>query len=78
MKPVEKADVKKLSFKEKHELETLDKELPALEAKKEQLQAKLAEETEFQKLEEISAKIKKLVDELEEKELRWLELSERG
>jgi ATP-binding cassette subfamily F protein uup len=77
-KPVEKADTKKLSFKEKHEMDTLDKEMPKLESKKEQLQAQLVGETEYQKLEEITGEIKEVTDELEAKELRWLELSERA
>ena len=78
VKPVEKTETKKLSFKEKHELETLDREIPELEAKKEKLEAQLTQETEYQKLEEISSQIKVLTDQLEEKEMRWLELSERG
>jgi ATP-binding cassette subfamily F protein uup len=77
-KPVEKADTKKLSFKEKHEMDPLDKEMPKLESKKEQLQAQLVGETEYQKLEEITGEIKEVTDELEAKELRWLELSERA
>ena len=49
-----------------------------MEAKKEKLEEQLAQEREYQKLEEIPSQIKTLTDDLEEKEMRWLELSERG
>lgn len=75
-KSVPKTERKKLSFKEKHELETIDKEIPALEEKKAQLVEQLNSETEYEKLESLGKQLKEIEQELSEKELRWLELSE--
>ena len=68
---------KKLSFNEKREFEQLEKEIPKLEQQKAALNEKLASgHLEFQELQEISLTIGKISQELEEKEMRWLELSE--
>ncbi|MBU7578510.1 MAG: ABC transporter ATP-binding protein, partial [Flavihumibacter sp.] len=68
---------KKLSFNEKREFEQLEKDIPKLEKEKAALSEKLASgKLEFQELQEISLKIGKISEELEEKEMRWLELSE--
>ena len=68
---------RKPTFKEKFEFESIEKELPILEAKKKELEEKLnfgiSDHTELQA---ISEQIQKISDELEEKGLRWLELSE--
>ena len=75
--PVKKDKVKP-SFKETHEFEQLEKEIPKLEARI----AELAEEmnsgiSDHVRLSEISQEIKKLTDSLDEKSLRWLELAEK-
>lgn len=73
-KPVEK---KKLSFKEKREFETLDAEIPQLEERKAQLEAEMS--TGQLSSEDLLAKsneITRLLDEIDEKTLRWMELSE--
>lgn len=73
-KPVEK---KKLSFKEKREFETLDVEIPQLEERKAQLEAEMS--TGQLSSEDLLAKsneISRLLDEIDEKTLRWMELSE--
>lgn len=68
---------KKLSFKEKQEFEALEKEIPKLEAEKSALSEKLSGGTQdFEEISGISARLEEVVAELEEKELRWLELSE--
>lgn len=67
---------KKLSFNEQHELKDLDKEIPKLESKKTELQESLTLETEYEKLQAISLQIKEVEGQLEEKEMRWLELSD--
>jgi ATP-binding cassette subfamily F protein uup len=68
---------KKLSFNEKREFEQLEKDIPKLEKEKAELNEKLASgQLEFQELQDISLKIGKISEELEEKEMRWLELSE--
>lgn len=67
----------KLSFNEKYEFEQLEKEIPVLEAKKAELEAELAEvASDHEKLQAVSAKLGALVDELDTKSERWLELAE--
>lgn len=70
--------VSKLSFKEQKELETLEKEIQDLEQKKQSLIEQLnAGDEDFQKLSQWANKIEEIKKALEEKEIRWLELSER-
>lgn len=71
------SDKRKLSFKEKFELEQLDKEIPQLESKKKKLEEELASVADnFEKLNAVSAELGKVSAELDEKGLRWLELTE--
>lgn len=68
---------KKLSYKEQRELEQLESEIPALEQQKSELEAALSSGTlSIDELTAASAKIAELIETLEEKEMRWLELSE--
>lgn len=68
---------RKLSFKERQEFESLEKELPKLEQEKEELSVLLSSGmTDFEEIAKISARLESLVERLEEKEMRWLELSE--
>ena len=72
-------DRRRLSYKEKRELEQLEKDIEALEAEKKQIEEALCGGTTS--VEEITAMSKRLPvlnDELEEKSMRWLELSELG
>jgi ATP-binding cassette subfamily F protein uup len=68
----------KPSFKEVHEFNQLDAEIPKLEEKVQQLTSELnsgiADHVELNRLGE---ELKKLSDSLEEKTMRWLELSEK-
>jgi ATP-binding cassette subfamily F protein uup len=67
----------KLSFKEKSEFDELTKLLPKLEARKAEITAFFESgSTDAQKLLDLSAEMESLQAALEEKELRWLELSE--
>ena len=68
---------KKLSFKEKYEFENLEKELPQLNEEKQQLEKKLTENIPYDELQKISEKIQELLGLIDEKEMRWLELSEK-
>lgn len=68
---------KKLSFKEKFELENLDKELPALQKEKQELEEKMSGNLSFEELEAAANRIGIIIRELDEKELRWLQLSEK-
>jgi ATP-binding cassette subfamily F protein uup len=68
---------RKLSFNEKREFEQLESEIAALENEKEQLNEQLnSGALSAEDLLEASNKIGKVIEQLDEKELRWLELSE--
>ena len=67
---------KKLSFKEQREFEQLEKEISQLEAKKVALVNKLNGGGSHEELQQWSEEIQQLTDSIEEKEMRWLELSE--
>jgi ABC transport system ATP-binding/permease protein len=68
---------KRLSFKEKREYELLEKEIAALTKEKEQITVKLNDGgTDFEELQKLSNRIGEVTALLDEKELRWLELSE--
>jgi ATP-binding cassette subfamily F protein uup len=70
---------RKLSFKEKTEFDILEKEIGVLENLKIELTEKLSSgNLSFDEIADISKKLEDAVNELEEKELRWLELSELG
>ena len=79
--PVEvqvKKEKVKPSFKETHEYEQLEKEIPKLEARIEELANEMNSGiSDHLRLSEISQEIKKLTDSLDEKSLRWLELAEK-
>jgi len=67
----------KMSFKDKHELEQLEKELPRLEADKKMWEEKLASNvTDHEELIQVTEKLGEIVSELDQKTMRWLELSE--
>lgn len=68
---------KKLSFKEKHELETLEKEIAEHEKARTELEALLSETTDYEKLNELGAKLKKNNEEMDAKSFRWIELQEK-
>lgn len=70
------AEKRKLSFKEKFEFEQLEKEIPELEKKKKELEIEISFSTDHEKLLQISDELGKITNELDEKSLRWLELSE--
>ena len=68
---------RRLSFKEKRELEDLEKLLPELEAEKNQLEALLSGgATEADEIAKASVRYKEVQEKLDEVEMRWLELSE--
>ena len=68
---------RKLSYKEQRELEQLEKELEALEVEKAELEAALSSGTlSVDKLTEASTRIGEVIGLLDEKGMRWLELSD--
>jgi len=73
----DRASKRKLSYKEQQELKALEEKLPALEAEKADLEAKLSGGTlGVEELREASARYGQLQEELDAAEMRWLELSE--
>ncbi|MDE7411142.1 MAG: ABC-F family ATP-binding cassette domain-containing protein [Paramuribaculum sp.] len=67
----------KLSYKERKELESLTQEIELLTEEKNKLDALFSSGTELDNVAELSTRYNALSEELDEKELRWLELSER-
>ena len=69
----------KFSFKEKRELELLEKEIPELQKEKAALEIKMNEGNPgFDELQKAAERIGSIVQLLDEKEMRWLELSEKA
>lgn len=68
----------KLTFKEKRELETLETEITSLEEEKSELETKLSSGTlSSEELLDKSTRISTIIEELDFKTMRWLELSEK-
>jgi ATP-binding cassette subfamily F protein uup len=68
---------RKLTYKEKREFEQLEKEIADLEAEQQALEEALCSGTlSVEELTEKSKRLPLLKDELDEKSMRWLELSE--
>ncbi len=73
----EKEQKKKLTFKERKEFEALEAEIPQLEAEKAELEVAMSSGTlSNDELLAKSERIAKVIDEIDEKTMRWLELSE--
>ncbi len=67
---------RKLSFKEQRELEMIDKELPVLDKKRNEILEKLNNETDYEKISVYSAELERISGKMEEMEMRWLELQD--
>ena len=78
-KPVQKKVTseapKKLSFKEKFELETLEKEMPALQDEKKILEEKMGGNLPYDELQKAANRVSEIIELLDKKEMRWLELN---
>lgn len=70
--------IKRLSFKEKFELEAIEKEIPLLEEERKGLETKLGQNLPYEELQKASNRISEIIESLNQKELRWLELSEKS
>jgi len=74
---VKTAAPRKLSWKEQQELKALEEKLPLLEAEKASLEGQLSSGTlSAEALQKASERYGKLLEELDEAEMRWLELQE--
>ena len=70
-------DKRKMTFKEKREFEELEKEIPMLEEEKKRLEEEMSSGTlDNDTLLKTSMRVAELIDMLDEKGMRWLELSE--
>ncbi|NLR61873.1 ABC-F family ATP-binding cassette domain-containing protein [Chitinophaga polysaccharea] len=68
---------RKMSFKEKRELELLEKEIEQLETEKKTIETALSSgELSFDKMEPMTHRIGEIIQLLDDKGMRWLELSE--
>ena len=68
---------RKLTYKEKTEMAQLEKDIEALEAEKQSIENELNGGTcDVDRITELSVRLPKLNDELDEKSMRWLELNE--
>ena len=74
---LEKVQKKKLTFKERKEFEALEVEIPLLEAEKAELETAMSSGTlSNDELLAKSERIATVIEEIDEKTMRWLELSE--
>ena len=72
------AEKRKLSFKEKSEFEQIEKEMPQLQEEKKMLEEKMnSGGMSYDELQKAAERISIIVQLQDEKEMRWLELSER-
>jgi ATP-binding cassette subfamily F protein uup len=67
---------RKMSFKEQRELETIEKEMPELEQQRAKIMDQLNNETDYEKVSQLSAELETISEKLENYEMRWLELQE--
>lgn len=75
--PVE--ELKKLSYKERREFEQLESDISGLEKQKKELMGKInSGEDDYETLTGWSQELETVQNNLDEKEMRWLELSERA
>lgn len=71
------SNTNKISYKHKREFELLESEIPALEKEKKELEEQMGNATlSYQEIETKAQRIGQIQTQLEEKEMRWLELSE--
>ncbi len=80
-KPLEQRNDKerkrKLTFKERREMESLEIDIEALETEKKDIESKLSSgRLSVEEITDLSRRLPKVNDELDEKSMRWLELSE--
>lgn len=74
--PSETAKPKKLSYKEKREMEMIENTLPELEDEKTQLESALSSGTlDYNALQKASERIEEIIAKIDELETRWLELN---
>ena len=74
----EPAKPNRLTYTKKKELEKMEIQLPSLEEKVSSLEQQLSLVTDYSKIQNISSLLEEARQNLEEAELRWMELSEKS
>jgi ATP-binding cassette subfamily F protein uup len=75
--PLPQTQKRKLSYKEQREFEMLETELANLEIEKKEISEKLSSaDLPFEELQKLSQRIVVIGNAIDQRELRWLELSE--
>jgi ATP-binding cassette subfamily F protein uup len=70
---------KKLSFKEQHEFDTLEKEIAQLDKERKNITEQLSSaQMPYDELQKLTERIGELNKTIDTKEMRWLELSDEG
>ena len=77
-KKVENKPTKHLTYMEKKELAQLEEQLPVLEENIKQLEDSLNNTSDYEEIKKISDQLEEKRNQLEEHELRWMELSEKA
>ncbi len=79
-KPVGESRTRKLSYKQQKEKEEIESLLPELESRKAEIEQQLNENPNlnFEQLNELTTLYRELSRQIDEKEFRWLELSEQA
>ena len=77
-KKVENKPNKHLTYMEKKELAQLEEQLPVLEENIKQLEDSLNNTSDYEEIKKISDQLEEKRNQLEEHELRWMELSEKA
>ena len=66
-----------MTFKEKFELDTIEKELPQLQERRSSLEISLSDaDSDYEKILQITQELSELNRKIDDMEFRWLELSE--
>jgi len=77
-KAQQKNKAEKLSYNEQKEYKNLESKIRSLELDKKAMEAKFHDESlSKEKINELSLELQSLIDDIEEKELRWFELAEK-
>jgi ATP-binding cassette subfamily F protein uup len=75
--PQRQRSQRRLSYKEQRELEELEQLLPQLESQKAEIEQRLSSGVlQHEELLQLSAQVSEIIEQIEQKEMRWLELSE--
>ncbi|MEM7551176.1 MAG: ABC-F family ATP-binding cassette domain-containing protein [Bacteroidota bacterium] len=78
-KAKENSEKRKLSYHEKKEYEKLESEIEKLETEKSSIENDLSDASKsFEEIEKLSKDIALVIEQIDEKTLRWMELSERA